>query len=270
MEAKLTDLDCREVALLGHLNLIQFYRESPLWSRGGIVQEEGGVLLYATDSTFPLMMNGAFRTDDSVEPDVLISRADDFFAGRNRGYSLFVRDGIDDDLGIAALRLGAAEVVRHPEMICTQRLPVLSLPAGVEIRRVVTADDAAHFIEVNASAYTVYGMRPEVVYQAFSSVGRMLLPHVVAVVAYVEGKPAAAAVTIASHGIAGVYWVGTIEAYRGRGLCQAVVREVTNAGFDLGARLNSLQASVMGEPIYKKLGYETIFHHRIYVRSRRK
>jgi len=266
----LTDFDHREAALLGHLNLIQFYRESPLWSLGGIVQEEAGVLLYATDSTFPLMMNGAFRTDDSVDPDVLVGRADDFFARRNRGYSLFVRDGIDDDLGIAARHLGLAEVVRHPEMICAQRLPVAPLPNGVEIRRVVTADDAAHFVEVNASAYTVYGMRPEVVYQAFSSVRRMLLPHVVAVVAYVEGKPAAAALTLASHGIAGVYWVGTIETYRGRGLCQAVVREVTNAGFDLGARLNSLQASVMGEPIYKKLGYETIFHHRIYVRSRRK
>lgn len=266
----MTDFDHREAALLGHLNLIQFYRESPLWSLGGIVQEEAGVLLYATDSNFPLMMNGAFRTDDSVDPDVLVDRADDFFARRDRGYSLFVRDGIDDDLGIAARRLGLAEVVRHPEMICAQRLPVAPLPDGVEIRRVVTVDDAAHFVEVNASAYTVYGMRPEVVYQAFSSVRRMLLPHVVAVVAYVEGKPAAAAVTMASHGIAGVYWVGTIEAYRGRGLCQAVVREVTNAGFDLGARLNSLQASVMGEPIYKKLGYETIFHHRIYVRSRRK
>ena len=266
----MTDYDCRDVALLGHLNLIQFYRESPLWSRGGIVQEEAGVLLYATDSTFPLMMNGAFRTDDSVDPDILVGRADDFFARRNRGYSLFVRDGIDNDLGIAAGRLGLAEVVRHPEMICTRRLPVLPLPDGVEIRRVVTADDAAHFVEVNASAYAVYGMRPETVYQAFSSVNRMLLPHVAAVVACVEGKPAAAALTLASHGIAGVYWVGTIEAYRGFELCQAVVRKVTNAGFDMGARLNSLQASVMGEPIYKKLGYETIFHYRIYVRSRRK
>ena len=266
----MTDFDHREVALLGHLNLVQFYRESPLWSLGGIVQEEAGVLLYATDSTFPMMMNGAFRTDDSVDPDVLVGRADDFFAQRGRGFSLWIREEIDEDLAQAAGRFGLVELLRQPEMVCAQRLTVQPLPDGVEIRRVVTADEAAHFVEVNASAYTVYGMRPQTVYQAFSSARRMLLPHVVAVVAYVEGKPAAAALTLASHGIAGVYWVGTIEAYRGHGLCQAVVREVTNAGFDLGARLNSLQAMVMGEPIYKKLGYETIFHHRIYVRSRRK
>ena len=264
------NLDRQEAGILGNLNLIQFYRESPLWSLGGIVQEEAGVLLYATDSTFPVMMNGVFRTDDSVDPDILIGRADEFFVRRNRGYSLFVRDGIDDDMGIAAQRLGLAEVLRYPEMICAQRLPVKPLPNDVEIRRVVTADDAAHFVEINASAYTVYGMPAEVVYQAFSSVKRMLLPHVVAVVAYVKGKPAAAALTLASHGIAGLYWVGTIAEYRGQGLATAVVREVTNAGFDLGARINTLQASIMGEPIYKKLGYETIFYYRIYVRSHRK
>lgn len=266
----MTDFDRREAALLGHLNLIQFYRESPSWSRGGVVHEEAGALLYATDSTFPLMMNGAFRTDDSVDPDVLVGRADEFFTKRGRGFTLWMREGMDEDLAQAAGRFGLVELLRQPEMVCTQRLPVRPLPDGVEIRRVVTAEDAAHFVEVNASAYTVYGMRPQTFYQAFSAVSRMLLPHVAAVVAYVEGKPAAAAVTLASHGIAGVYWVGTIETYRGRGLCQAVVSEVTNAGFDLGARFNSLQASVMGEPIYKKLGYETIFYHRIYVRSRRK
>ena len=259
--------DREEAGILGHLNLIQFYRESPSWSLAGIAQEEAGVLLYATDSTFPVMMNGAFRTDDSADPDLLIGRANNFFSKRERGFSIWIREGIDEDLAQASERFGFVELLRQPEMVCNQRLPVPSLPDGVEIRRVVTADDAAHFVEVNASAYTVYGMHPEVFFQAFNSVRRMILPHVVAVVAYVEGKPAAAALTLASHGIAGVYWVGTIEAYRGRGLAKAVVCEVTNAGFDLGARINTLQASVMGEPIYKKLGYETIFYHRIYVRS---
>jgi len=36
--------------------------------------------------------------------------------------------------------------------------------------------------------------------------------HVVSVVGYADGQPAAAAQTLLSHGIAGVYWVGTIEA----------------------------------------------------------
>lgn len=264
------NLDRQEAGVLGHLNLIQFYRESPSWSLGGVVHEEAGVLLFATGSTFPIMMNGALRTDDSADPDDLVGRADEFFAQRERGFSLWIREGIDEDLAQAAGRFGLVELLRQPEMVCAQRLPVQLLPNDVEIRRVTTVEDVRCFAEINASAYTVYGMRPAALRQAFSSPERMLLPHVVAAIAYVDGKPAAAAVTLASHGIAGIYWVGTIEAYRGRGLAKAVVREVTNAGFDLGARVNTLQASVMGEPIYKSLGYETAFYLRIYVRSRRK
>ena len=37
----------------------------------------------------------------------------------------------------------------------------------------------------------------------------------------------------------------------------------TNAGFDLGAEFASLQASPMGEPIYRAMGYETIYDYRL-------
>ena len=41
---------------------------------------------------------------------------------------------------------------------------------------------------------------------------------------------------------------------------------VTNAGFALGARVNTLQASPMGAPIYLRMGYQTVFDYRVYVR----
>jgi len=91
-------------------------------------------------------------------------------------------------------------------------------------------------------------------------------PNVYSVVAYLDGTPAAAAQTILSHGIAGVYWVGTIEEARGRGLGEAVTRAVTNEAFDRGATANSLQASVMGEPIYRRMGYEEIYRYTTYTR----
>jgi len=80
------NLDRQEAGVLGYLNLIQFYRESPSWSLGGVVHEEAGVLLFATGSTFPLMMNGALRTDDSADPDDLVGRADKFFTQRGAGF----------------------------------------------------------------------------------------------------------------------------------------------------------------------------------------
>ena len=45
----------------------------------------------------------------------------------------------------------------------------------------------------------------------------MLAPHVHSAVAYLDGAPVSVAQILLSHGIAGVYWVGSLEAARGRG-----------------------------------------------------
>jgi predicted GNAT family acetyltransferase len=61
--------------------------------------------------------------------------------------------------------------------------------------------------------------------------------------------------TLVTHGVAGVYWVGTTPDARGRGLAELCTRAAGNAGFDLGGRIASLQASPMGEPVYRRMGY---------------
>ena len=84
----------------------------------------------------------------------------------------------------------------------------------------------------------------------------MLAPHVIGRVP--RRRPVSVAQILLSHGIAGVYSVGSLEAARGpdRG---AVTRHVTNLGFDLGATNVQLQASPMGEPIYRRMGYEDLY-----------
>ena len=51
------------------------------------------------------------------------------------------------------------------------------------------------------------------------------------------------------------YWVATRAPYRGRGLGEAVTRVVSNAGFDLGARLIALRAGGKPETLYRRVGY---------------
>jgi predicted acetyltransferase len=71
--------------------------------------------------------------------------------------------------------------------------------------------------------------------------------------------------TMVSHGVAGIYWVGSLERARGKGLGRAVTVAATNAGFGLGADVASLQASPMGKPIYLELGYETAFEYQMWM-----
>jgi hypothetical protein len=90
-------------------------------------------------------------------------------------------------------------------------------------------------------------------------------PHIVSFLAYVGEIAAAGAIVLVSHGVAGVYWVGTLPEMRGRGLAELVTRAAGNAGFDLGGRIAALQASVMGEPVYRRMGYVEVTRYREFV-----
>ena len=217
----------------------------------------------------PVLVNGAFRLHDDVPAAEVVAQADAFFATLGRGYSVMVRDsGEDDDLGAACAAAGLTVFgAGGPQMVCRARLADAVAGGGVELRTVASVGDVHDFVDVNAQAYATYGMPPEVGPDVVSRPERFLAaPNVVSVVAYLDGEPAAAAQTLLSHGIAGVYWVGTVDGARGRGLGEAVTRAVTNAAFDLGATANSLQASPMGEPIYRRMGYEEIYRYTTYTR----
>ena len=120
---------------------------------------------------------------------------------------------------------------------------------------------------VNAAAYQTLGMPVEALLDSVQRFDRVLEPHIATVVAYDGDEPIAAAQAALSHGIAGVFWVGTLEAARGRGLGEAVCRWVTNWAFDHGAGAQSLEASTMGEPIYARMGYEELYRYTSWFRS---
>ncbi len=69
-----------------------------------------------------------------------------------------------------------------------------------------------------------------------------------------------------SHSIGGVYWVGTVPDHGRRGLGDLVTRTVTRRGFELGARFITLQASAMGEPIYRRMGFRERFRYTTWAR----
>jgi ribosomal protein S18 acetylase RimI-like enzyme len=263
-----TEIDVDGVAALGHLNLLEQSRQSTRWGVGGSLDEEDGVLLFATGSWLPVMCNGAFRSDDLADPTMLIERAEAYFRPRKRGYTVMIRDlPVDDDLQRACASQGLrAFGDPSPEMVCFAP-PNGDVPDGIELRRVETADAVADFAAVSGDAYGTYGMPADVPSEVFSAPERFLAaPDVHAVVAYAGTVPVAAALVLVSHGIAGVYWVGTVGSARGRGLGRCVTASVTNAAFERGAGAVTLQASVMGEPIYRTMGFIETYRYTNWVR----
>jgi len=239
---------------LSDLNLAEAYRE--LSRRGGgSVLDEDGRLFFAGAHPLPFLVNGVMRTGAGPPADEVLARASAFFEARARGFTVTVRAHADRDLEAAAAAAGYARFGEPPAMVLERRLPDRDPPPGVAVRQVETRADAEAFAQVNGEAYATHGMPRDVTPALFSRLDVLRAPHIASFVAWVGDEPAAAAMTIVTHAVAGIYWVGTRPAMRGRGLAELVTRTATNAGFDRGGRIASLQASVMGEPVYRRMGY---------------
>jgi GNAT superfamily N-acetyltransferase len=65
-----------------------------------------------------------------------------------------------------------------------------------------------------------------------------------------------------AHGVGGIGWVGTLPEEFGRGYGRAVTEAVIAEGFRRGACFMNLQASPMGEPMYRRMGFTTPTHYR--------
>ena len=256
-------------ALLGHRNLIAFNRALTRWGSRGALEEGEGTVLCAGGTWIPVVANGAFRSDDTVEAAELISRADTFFARLARGYSVKVRDnGEEDEFRRGCLDAGLEAFGEPvPQMICYRPLPDPTPMDGITVRPVDDEAGLREFISVNAAAYTTYGMPPEVLSDLFDETDAVLgdrSAHMV--VARRAAQPVATAMIFESDGVASVQWVGTIPAARGTGLGALVTTAVTNLAFDRGATSCTLQASPMGAPVYQRLGYETLYDYVEFVR----
>ena len=251
---------------LGQLNVIEFSREDARWQHPHEIVERDGVLLFAGSSDFVAFCNGMRRVDDTVPGADAVAAAVEFFGARGRGFSVWSRMlPVDDDLHAAADAAGLMTFGDSPQMICRDPLPVHDLPVGVTLRPVTTTADVESFARINGEAYTVYGAPAEASASHFSGPRALDAPNVHAVLADVGGVPSGTALLHESHGIAGVYWVAVLEEARGRGTAAALMEHVTNLGFDRGAASVQLQASTMGEPIYRRLGYEELHRTRLHL-----
>jgi GNAT superfamily N-acetyltransferase len=249
-----------------HLNLIESSRQLFELDPGAAIESGDGWLFGAGSPSHPVISNAAFRRDDDVDADELISRAKDFFHARGRGFSTWIRGEEAEDLDLAAAASGAGLqlVYEMPEMVLGSPAEEPRLPDGVELRQLSEAGQADDYWKVAAASYQSIGFPPEV-FGTYTNNAVLLAENVVAFIAYLDGEPVGIAMTIVSHGVAGIYWVGSLEQARGKGLGRAVTAAATNAGFELGAEIASLQASPMGKPLYEAMGYETLFNYRLFM-----
>lgn len=98
-------------------------------------------------------------------------------------------------------------------------------------------------------------------YMSHRHYGSMFLndPAVRYYVGRVDGKPVATSLLMLSEGIAGIYNVATIPQMRRQGFGTAMTRHALLDALELGYHVAVLQASEMGAPVYRRLGFQEHF-----------
>ena len=256
-----------ELFRLADLNLIEFWRESSKWIPNTETLETHETVFIDSGIGFPgcsLVFNLA---EEVVErPAEFIASAKAFFSGRKKGFSLILRGHRDQGIIQYCKDQKLFLVGDQSGMVLDGKAKGGEAPAGAELRWVNDAGALENFKAVAAESFMDLAFPREVSESYFAHAERVLSPFSILATVYFEGEAACCAMALLSHGIAGVYWVGTVKKARGKGLAKYCVQEVSNAAIGLGARKVILQASKFGRPVYPKIGYRefSTYPHFIY------
>jgi ribosomal protein S18 acetylase RimI-like enzyme len=248
-----------ELLRLADLNMVESWCESSKWvPNSEIVQCQDTVLINSA-LDFPgcnFAFNLAVEPDE--QPDAFLARIKGFFAKRKTLFSLLLRGHCDQAIIQHCKDNKVYLVAEAPGMVLDEPIKGGAVPPGAELRFVANENELQDFTQVVAEAFHDLGFPREASESYFAQAQRVISPYLVLALVYLKGEPASTALALLSHGIAGIYWVGTIKKARGLGLAEYCTREVSNAAFELGARKVVLQASKFGEPVYLKMGYREI------------
>jgi ribosomal protein S18 acetylase RimI-like enzyme len=241
-----------DVARSAALNEQELWREMVRWS-GGLVHEEDGLLFVAGPSRY---LRVAIRLDGNVDGAEALRRAGEFFATCGGDHIALVREPSDADLANAALAAEYTPAWTERAMALHQPPEPSPLTGDIDVRVVSTTEGVLAYGRVVAEANDDPGERERAGLLFHDRT--ILAPHIAAFVAYLDGAPASCAMTLVSHGVAGVFYVATVENARRRGLGDALTRMAARAGFALGARAAWLGASEMGADLYRRIGFSDL------------
>ncbi len=248
-----------ELLRLSDLNLVEYWCESSKWIPGTEIIQSKDTVFINTALDFPIY-NLAFNLaiEPNERPRDFVARTKNFFATRKPLFSIRLRSHSDQAIIQYCKDNEIMLVAEAPGMVLDEPIKKGKVPSGARLRWVKDKAGVRDFKQVVAEAFEDLKLPREVSESYFAQAQRVISPYSVMAVAYLKGKPAGAAMALLSHGIAGIYWVGTTKKARGIGLGEYCTREVGNAAFALGARKVVLQASKFGEPVYLKMGYRQI------------
>jgi len=222
---------------------------------GARIQRWNGATAIRTAA--PLAMSNLLAvTDVPPDPFELFERAEKFF-GPGIPWRVITTGEAVAAVKRAAEQRGMVPHSCEPGMVLSPIPPAPALLPPRSVRVISTMDDLMAFQRTGAKAF------------GFPLVAaRMMIPELPGpadqpgnpqfFVAYDGDVPVSTSVLVVSHGIAGIYFVGTVPKARGKGFATAAVWAAADAGRKMGCDAAYLQATVMGRPVYERMGFHKV------------
>lgn len=198
--------------------------------------------------------NGAYVAGPVDDPEGVVDDAAAFMAERGVPWLLWVRAGVDDAVLDAGRRAGLRDAGGPPGMV----LPAIgsgpAAPDGLEARLVRDPTDVAVFRDLAARGFDMP-----------ADIGDILVPDslvddpaIAMVIGWSGETPVSCALTSITGSTAGIYNVATPPEFRRRGYGAAVTWAAIEEGARRGCDHSILQASDMGAPVYRAMGFVDI------------
>jgi ribosomal protein S18 acetylase RimI-like enzyme len=196
--------------------------------------------------------NGAWPLEDGAAPE--LEDALDEVEAAGVPSSVQLRAGETPACEHEARRLGLAKELRMPAMVVREaglrRLEV----DGLSISTVDGDRDRKLAIETAAEGFGA----PESIFEPIYRDDVLALAGFRAYLARAGGDVVSTSIGYAMGDTAAIFNVATPAAHRGRGYGAAVTVAAALGGFEDGAELVWLQASELGFPVYRRLGFEQV------------
>lgn len=220
-----------------------------LGQAGRVLRPAPGVLAtvigVAPDRSMP---NSVLYEDPAaVTPDVLDEIAAAYEAEDVRAWTVWVRPGHGE---LGALLAARGHVRDAEPMLMAAEIDELDLAPRAEL----DLDPAPAWDEVGRLNDRAYGLPGDIE----AILRRADDPATSLWVARVDGAPAGCVAVRPHRGDAEVFFVAVVPEARGRGLSGELLRRALSAARAAGCSTTGLEATALGEPVYRAMGYRSL------------
>ena len=206
---------------------------------------------------------------DASELDARVRAAGEFFASETLPWSFWLcRDWIAPEARRDVERVfrqnGLHLVVELPGMVADRLLPPRRTLPSLEFRRVSDAATRVDFDHIMSVAFGIPLATAREIYEKEET----WRGDMVGWIGYAEGLAISTAATVTTADVVGLYAVGTLPGWQGKGFGEAVVRHaLAQACAQSDIETTVLQSSEAGFRLYQRMGYRTITQYAVFAYS---